>query len=832
VTVTVDEATVRQFVEIISGHVVKIGAKGLLQICVLDPRDGKLLPTRFRPDDVEGIVAEATRSANAGLNVYVEARTVRPGLRAGERGAIDDTESVFALVVDSDADKGKAWAPGVNAPPSLVVETSPGNHHFWYLFDRPLAAAHAKTLGDAIRANTGGDNATGVVCQPYRVAGTPNFPGEKKRERGRIAVESTTVAEPAGSSWAPIDLPMAAAGAPAPSVTPVIAADETSLPDDLLEEIRTGQSAKTYASRSEHFHAVIGKLKRRHWSVDQIEALLERHPTGVGAKYSGRLRDGIRRSFAKVGAAGGGGSSPPPSNAATTGANPTPGNPAGAVLPTIRLRAGQLPQAVMEAEQAVLASGACVFKRAGSLVYPLAEDAPAAKGGKTKSLRLRPFTIDSLLLTLAGVAIFQRYDARRKTWVDVDPPERLVRAVLADDGGWPFPSVAGAITCPTLRPDGSLLDKNGYDPETELYLETDLKLPPIPDAPTRDEALEALMAIKDLLSEFSFKQPLDLSVALAGLLTSLVRGSLPTAPTVLVRATAPGTGKSYLVDVFAVIATGRLCPVTTGGWSKEETEKKLGAVLLAGAPIISIDNLAHDLDSEILCQVSERPIVKIRVLGQSSTSDCEHHVVMLATGNNVGFAGDMIRRGLTCRLEATEEKPEARLFRYDAVKRAGADRAQYVAAALIIIRAYLAPGAPKVCGPFGSYEEWSTMVRSPLVWLGLQDPIDCQDQMRAEDPLLTDIRKLFDLWPAWFRPDMSYPTARIIEMAESTGAVSNDLKTFLLRVAAARGQPGQISYERLGLWLRRISGRVVGGQRLVMEHDAHAHTNVFRLADV
>jgi hypothetical protein len=466
------------------------------------------------------------------------------------------------------------------------------------------------------------------------------------------------------------------------------------------------------------------------------------------------------------------------------------------------------------------------------LVYPLAEDAPAAKGGKTKSLRLRPFSLDSLLLMLAGVAIYQRYDARSKAWVDIDPPGQLVRAVLADDGGWPFPPVAGAITCPTLRPDGSLLDKNGYDLASELYLETDLQLPSIASAPTRDDALKALALIRDLFSEFAFKSPLDLAVAVAALLTSLVRGSLPTAPTVLVRATAPGTGKSYLVDVIAVIATGRLCPVTTGGWSEEETEKRLGAVLLAGAPIVSIDNVAHDLDSEILCQVSERPVVKIRVLGQSSAPDCEHHVVMLATGNNVGFAGDMIRRGLTCKLEALDEKPESRVFRHDAVKRAGADRAKYVAAALTIIRAYLAANAPPVCGPFGSYEDWSKMVRSPLVWLGLQDPVDCQEESRAEDPLLNRICKFFDLWPTWLRLDTIYTTDRIAEIAESTGAIDNDLKTFLLQVAEAKGKPGEISRERLGHWLRKISGRVVGRRRLVMEHDSRTRIALFHLEKV
>jgi len=57
------------------------------------------------------------------------------------------------------------------------------------------------------------------------------------------------------------------------------------------------------------------------------------------------------------------------------------------------------------------------------------------------------------------------------------------------------------------------------------------------------------------------------------------------------RASTPGTGKSYLVDVIAVVATGQLCPVITASKNAEETEKRIGAILLSGIPIVSLDNL-------------------------------------------------------------------------------------------------------------------------------------------------------------------------------------------------------------------------------------------------
>jgi hypothetical protein len=117
-------------------------------------------------------------SAKGGYNVYVEARSVRPG-RPDERGRgkIESTIGCFAFVVDRDGDRGKSGH--VNGDASVVVETSPGNFHEWLFLDRALDAGDAKPLGEMIRKATGTDSDTGVVTQPYRVRGTPNYPDAK-----------------------------------------------------------------------------------------------------------------------------------------------------------------------------------------------------------------------------------------------------------------------------------------------------------------------------------------------------------------------------------------------------------------------------------------------------------------------------------------------------------------------------------------------------------------------------------------------------------------------------------------------------------------------------
>jgi putative DNA primase/helicase len=805
-----------------------------------------MVPHRFRLDDVDTIVKAAVGAANAELNVYVEGRALRAGLRGNVRGSLNDTEFVLALVVDADFDKGKGGS--LIARPSLTVETSAGNFHHWYLLSQPILAKQAKEIGDAIRAATGSDQATGVVTQCYRVPGTPNYPSKAKQARGRVTIEPTRIVEWTGKVWDPDDLltvhrRVAQAGASAPSSNVVyINADEASLPEDLMREIRDGGVGKgDDKSRSALFHAIIGKLVRRKWSEEAVASLLEKYPNGASAKYAGRLREAVRLSYAKVAAgapSGGSGGGGVGGGGVAPAAAPTPPRPQQQqhVLPTIQLRDGQLPRAVAETEQAVLAANVDVFSRAGALVYPVGEFATAADGGKTLMTRLSAFTVDSFTEPVAESAIFQRYSSTRKTWVDTNPPVQLVRMVLTRQRKWAFPQISGVITTPTLRADGSLLSTPGYDLRSELYLWLDMQLPSIPQAPTREQALEALTTLKELFEEFSFRRKtLDLSVALSGLLTALLRGSLPTAPIYLVRADTPGTGKSYLVDVIAMVATGRLCPVITASRSSEETEKRLGAVLLSGSPIVSLDNLTHDLGGEILCQVTERPVVRIRILGRSEMPDCECHTTMFATGNNIGFAGDMVRRGLLCTLEALNERPELRQFRHDALTQARTDRARYVAAALTIVRGYLAANSPPVCGSFGSYSAWSKMVRSPLVWLGEPDPVLSMEEIREEDPELSNIRELFDLWRSYLRLDTAYTTARIVEIASEqgvSGPVNPGFSELLLKVAALRGKETEISRDRLGLWQRRISGRVVNKHRLVRGRDQVANVGSFQLAEI
>ena len=103
-------------------------------------------------------------------------------------------------------------------------------------------------------------------------------------------------------------------------------------------------------------------------------------------------------------------------------------------------------------------------------------------------------------------------------------------------------------------------------------------------SPSRRDAEKALEDLSHLLSEFPFVSDVDRAVALSGLISPVVRGAMDICPMHAITAPAAGTRKSFLVDLAAMIATGRRCPVQNASIEEAETEKRLVAAVIAGLP--------------------------------------------------------------------------------------------------------------------------------------------------------------------------------------------------------------------------------------------------------
>src|SRR5712691_2540230 len=200
----------------------------------------------------------------------------------------------------------------------------------------------------------------------------------------------------------------------------------------------------------------------------------------------------------------------------------------------------------------------------------------------------------------------------------IAPPDDIVRDLLRGRGQWPFPALDALVEFPVFRPDGTLLDTPGYDKATQLaYVPVPgLTIPPIPERPTQDDLVAAITLLDEAIGEFPFQDKACHANAIALLLTPLIRQAINGhVPLALVDATRPGTGKSLLAELVALVATGRKAAMMGAPYDDDEWRKRISATLADGATIIVIDNVRSRLQSAALDLALTSHTVQERILG-------------------------------------------------------------------------------------------------------------------------------------------------------------------------------------------------------------------------
>lgn len=498
----------------------------------------------------------------------------------------------------------------------------------------------------------------------------------------------------------------------------------------------------------------------------------------------------------------------------------------------IRHDPGRLPEILNECGAALAEMRGNLFVYAGRPMRLYVSTAAAAKGITRPRGALVLHPVDGAHLTelLGLAALHERYDARTEGYKFVDCPRRVAEAYLAR-GNWPeLSDLAGFVEAPVVTLAGRLLDVPGYDDETGLFLAFDAiagyTAPPA--KPTEKEAAKALARLLAVVGEFPFVDDSDKSAFLAGVMTGLLRRVLPAAPMVAITAPTPGTGKTLIAETFAIIATGRRASVLSLGHDDAETEKRLAGVLLAGDACIALDNIERPLKGDLLCQVATQQFVRLRPLGASGMVSIPTHALLVATGNNLAIVGDLKRRVALIRMDAGQERPEQRQFSRDHLEDVFARRGELIRDALTITLAYLQAGAPAISDlpPLGGFEQWDRMVRRPLVWLGMPDPLKASEGLREQDP---DIEAMRQLLGAWFElyGDVTKTAADVVAAGMETAPMTSNYLHGELRDALQLVCSEKPNARRLGYWLRAHRDRIVDGLTL-KQAGSEGHAKVAR----
>ncbi len=736
-------------------------------------------------------------------------KTVTSWIKAGHNIGLRTGQVSGVVVVDDDSHDGAA-GQALNLPQTVTVITGSGKRHYYFAAPPFKVGNSVKTLADDIDIRGDGGQVVFVgslhsdTKQPYR--------------------------------WAPGCSPdeVELAQLPASILDELRPPDKTKpslrLVDPTRTSKRTESRTKSYADA-----ALANELAEVHGSAEgSRNDTLNKSAFALGQLVaSGHLdRDhvanelrqaavvsGLKDAEASATIASGmaaGAESPRDLSGLEEDPDDPDTDPAGLNednRPVIKIYGGWLHRITSKAERILARQRPPVLYQRGTVLVKLSM---IQEPGLGLTIRLRPMivevTIPGVVDKLTELIRWIRIDGRSGDEVTIDCPERIAKTLLSRAGSCRLPPLAGVIDAPTLRSDGGLLDKEGYDASTGLFLaRSNDKFPQLPESPTKQQVQDALAKIQWILKEFPFVAEEDQSVAIAAILTALIRPSLRTAPLIAFRAAKMGSGKSLLADVVALIATGRPAAVMSQGADENEDKKRMLPILGEGEPVAVIDNIERPFGSAALCSILTQPTWRDRVLGKSQTISLPTtQTTWLATGNNIQFVGDITTRTLVCDLDPRVERPEERRFEVNLHHYIPAHRGELVVAGLTLLRAYHVAGRPDMkLSVFGRFEEWSNWIRSTIVWLRLADPCQTRHRVEATDPIRTQLTELLTALQSHFG-EARFPVSKVITAMASNTTLQDAVKPIM-----AVTSTGQSHAQCLGLFFQRVDRRPEGGIRLI-----------------
>jgi len=398
--------------------------------------------------------------------------------------------------------------------------------------------------------------------------------------------------------------------------------------------------------------------------------------------------------------------------------------------------------------------------------------------------------------------------------IDVSPPLDLVRDV-ASLGDWQLPPLLGITEAPVMRPDGTVVDKPGYDGQTNLYYSPSSKLsvPPIPDKPTKVDIKAAVELTLETIRDFPFDCDASRANAMATMFTPILRPMIDgPVPLAIIDKPQAGTGASLLAEVISLISTGRAAAMMTAQWKDEEWRKVITSLLLKGQLVVTIDNIETTLFAPSLAAILTATTYQDRILGRSEMVILPNRTTWIATGNNIRLAGDLPRRCVWIRMDAKMARPWLRdldCFKHPRlIEWVTEKRGAILAAILTIAKAWAASGSPEAQGlpNLGGYEDYCRVVGGALGLMGVKGFLDNLDAMYNETDI--DTPEWEGFLEAWLEYVGKEPatTAEVIEVLNEHEDFRASLPSSLV------GRDGRDYSRRLGNALsRRNDVRYPGG---------------------
>jgi hypothetical protein len=454
-----------------------------------------------------------------------------------------------------------------------------------------------------------------------------------------------------------------------------------------------------------------------------------------------------------------------------------------------------------------------VYTQGDHLVRPNQSVSEGEIKRSADQLSLIPVTQGWAKKRFSEICTFERWAPVKQTNYPVGPSGEHINSLL-DLGSWDQLNAIEAISrAPYMRTTGEICDQPGYNGISRVLYVPSAEFPRIPSSPTRDDAGRALNRIRDVFDQFPWKEQAFEAAFLAHVLSEVGRLAVDKCPMFFYSAPDAATGKTLLQQMAARIAHGNSPSLRPWVTNPEEIRKTIYSSLLAGDRSLQFDNVPSGtkVRSAELCAALTSPNWQDRKLGESEAKSVPNHAVFSASGNNITAVGDLARRSLVIRMDANTERLAEREFKIPELEPyVDANRPQLLTDALTIIKAYhLTKGLTDVKMPIRlpSFERWSKLIREPLIWLGLPDPVITQKETDNES---ASVGEIYARLEAAFgdREFMSIDVVRLVGgISDPNGELASEL------VANGCQEPNNPT--KVGYFLRACRDRISGGIKLV-----------------
>ena len=263
-----------------------------------------------------------------------------------------------------------------------------------------------------------------------------------------------------------------------------------------------------------------------------------------------------------------------------------------------------------------------------------------------------------------------------------------------------------------------LLSKEGYDPDTQAYLDCKNEY----DLDTEKHTAHSDLKLwKDLLEDFPFREESDFENALSYVLTLIIRQGLNTGETVpLIDITAPreGVGKSLLADVLTAAVLGRTPIVRSLSSVRTEVEKEIAAALRGAPESVIFDNVDNSkpLDCATLASVVTQPNRAFRILGFSEEMFYENRATILYTGSNVEVTPELAKRLVAIRLADTGVPEKDRKVKVEGLLNHTIHRHfELVSSTLRMVRRWIDQGSKEGPKNLHRMRQWSRIIHGIML---------------------------------------------------------------------------------------------------------------------